>query len=603
MTAAVKSPTTRPDPSGGIRAGLRKLDPVLLSRVVLASLATTFATNAIVEDVGAEAGLILIGYDGRPEVIPRSTRVFQLEGGHTVTGQEKVPLDLPALEKGLDDFVRGLEAVAVAGFFSVRNPDHELRAARLIRSRYDDLPLVRAHRLSMRLDAIKRATTAWWNARLIPLISRLIRACREVLIDFQVDAPLMVVRGDGTLMSADMALDRPVDTLLSGPAASILGAKHLAGVTHGLIVDMGGTTTDMAALVDNRVVVDPMGARVGRWETHVEAAQVRTIGLGGDSFIGWDGNHHCTVGPRRVVPLCVAAENRPEIKTILQIVRRKVQNAPHRGINPCSIYVKHRDEDSKETGDLFNDREDLISEYLIWADSREWRHALELDGLERKGRYFRCGLTPTDLRVAAGRFALGDAEAARLGLAVMAGCLGVDDERMTEMVEDHVRRRLCREAVSFVGGKGFDAVSELAGHWYPTSIPKNNGVGLEVRLSLTAPVIGVGAPAPACVPQSFEHLNAESILPQGYDVSVAVGAVVGMVDLTVRGTIRPDNAGNFSLYTAAGKAVFRDPEEAVKEGRRRMEAEAREQMRLNWVPDPVLAFRIGEKKSDLGSRG
>jgi N-methylhydantoinase A/oxoprolinase/acetone carboxylase beta subunit len=79
----------------------------------------------------------------------------------------------------------------------------------------------------------------------------------------------MVVRGDGTLMSAQTALDRPVDTLLSGPAASILGAKHLSGLTRALIVDMGGTTTDMASLSAGKVSIDSRGAKVGKWRTHV----------------------------------------------------------------------------------------------------------------------------------------------------------------------------------------------------------------------------------------------------------------------------------------------------------------------------------------------
>ncbi len=257
-----KSLTTRPDPSDGIRNALAKINKEFLPEVSMISLATTFATNAIVEDRGAEAGLILIGYDEKPADIPVTTRVLMVDGGHTVSGDEKAPLDLSFLRENLDSFLNGLEAVAITGFFSVRNSDHEHQAARLIRERHD-VSIVLGHQLSMRLDAMRRATTAWWNARLIPLVRNLIRATENVVSEMNISAPLMIVKGDGTLMSVEMSMDRPIDTILSGPAASILGAKFLANTENALIVDMGGTTTDMALLIDGRVAINPQGAQVG----------------------------------------------------------------------------------------------------------------------------------------------------------------------------------------------------------------------------------------------------------------------------------------------------------------------------------------------------
>ncbi len=182
-----KSLTTRPDPSNGIREALAKINRELLPQVRMVSLATTFATNAIVEDQGAEAGLILIGYEEKPGDIPEATRVLRVDGGHTVSGDEKAPLDIAFLQENLDFFLKGLEAIAITGFFSVRNSDHEHQASRLIRERYD-VSVVLGHQLSMRLDAMKRATTAWWNARLIPLIRNMIRATEGVLAEMRISA-------------------------------------------------------------------------------------------------------------------------------------------------------------------------------------------------------------------------------------------------------------------------------------------------------------------------------------------------------------------------------------------------------------------------------
>jgi len=208
-----KSLTTRPDPSEGIRNALARINKEFLSSVSMVSLATTFATNAIVEDQGAEAGLILIGYDERPSDIPATTRVLMIDGGHTVSGDEKASLDLSYLDRHLGSFLSGLEAIAITGFFSVRNSDHEHRAAQRVREARD-VSIVLGHQLSMRLDAMRRATTAWWNARLIPLVRNLIRATENVLTGMNISAPLMIVKGDGTLMSIEMSLDRPIDTIL-----------------------------------------------------------------------------------------------------------------------------------------------------------------------------------------------------------------------------------------------------------------------------------------------------------------------------------------------------------------------------------------------------
>ncbi len=590
-----KSPTTQPDPSEGIRNALSKMDLELLPRVRMVALATTFATNAIVEDRGAEAGLILVGYDELPPEIPRNTRILMVAGGHTGSGEEKVPLDLETVEKKLDTFLDGLDAVAVAAFFSVRNPEHEVKVAQLLHDRHH-LPVVQGHQLSMRLDALKRATTAWWNARLISLISNLINAANAVLAEKGIQAPLMVVRGDGTLMSAQTALDRPVDTLLSGPAASILGAKHLSGVNDALIVDMGGTTTDMAVLEGGRVAIDPQGAQVGRWKTHVEAANVKTIGVGGDSLISVNADRALTVGPRRAVPLCVMADLDPGILETLQIVLRRVEKARWGRTNPCAFYMNAGNQDNGKKSSLPDYLSSgPVNEFLLQEGSRNRSLTWELKRLEHNGAIIRSALTPTDIRVATGRLHLGNQEAAKFGLAIFAKYTGVEEPDLIETVEEEIRKRLCLEAVIYVGKTNDEVLSKLSHRWFQRSPSHTNGIDLDVRVSLTAPVLGVGAPAAAYLPPTFRRLHADCILPKGYEVSVAVGSVVGMVDTTVTGIIRPDTTGRYILHTNAGREHFNTLKEAVERGQRVLEALARKRMQRDYVHNPFVDCTVKEK--------
>ncbi len=595
VIASCKAATTQPDPSTGIRQALTGIAADLLSEVSMVSLATTFATNAIVENRGAAAGLILVGYDDFPPDIPRDTRVLMVKGGHTVSGEEKNPLDQDAIVKNLDHFLAALDAVAVTAFFSVRNPEHETRVADIIRHKYD-MPVVRGHRLSMRLDAFKRATTAWWNARLIPLISGLIKVTKNVLLEKGIDAPFMVVRGDGTLMSAQTALDRPVDTLLSGPAASIIGARHLTGAQNALVVDMGGTTTDMAALSDGKVSIDPQGAHVGKWKTHVEAASVRTVGLGGDSLIALNPDRSLTVGPQKVVPLCVGAGQTPEILEILKKIRASTQRVPGGRVNPCSLYYYNGSASKSERLKLpagFNTG--VVSECLQFKDTNHWFSGSAVALHVENGRVIHCALTPTDVRVAAGRFELGHPEAALIGVDIFARHMGLNTADFRRHVENAVGKKLCLEAVALLAGKNKRALAQLVDQWFEPPQSDPNPIGLDVRVSLRSPVIAAGAPAAECIPQTFERMGAKCILPDDYAVSVAVGAVVGRVDRTVTAIIRPSESGNFVLHSETGMVEYNTISQAVKEGQQRLDKLARATMRRDHVTDPVLNFGVAEK--------
>jgi len=123
------------------------------------------------------------------------------------------------------------------------------------------------------------------------------------------------VRGDGALVSADVAREKPIETILSGPAASVAGAQWLTGAQDALISDIGGTTTDVCLLRDGKPQIDPQGAQVGPYRTMVEAVAMRTSGLGGDSEVhvreGLAAGLH--LGPRRVMPMALAATHYPQI--------------------------------------------------------------------------------------------------------------------------------------------------------------------------------------------------------------------------------------------------------------------------------------------------
>ena len=199
-----------------------------------------------------------------------------------------------------------VEAFAISGYFGVRNPGHELRVRGLVEE-LTGLPVTCGHELTSKLNAVRRATTVALNAHLILPLRELIASVRRTLDAWAITAPLMVVKGDGSLVRAEWAMQRPIETILSGPAASAVGAWHLAGRRDVWAMDIGGTTTDIARLHDGAPILNPEGAYVGGWQTMVEAVDVHTTGLGGDSYVRLDEERKLVIGPRRVVPLSLLA--------------------------------------------------------------------------------------------------------------------------------------------------------------------------------------------------------------------------------------------------------------------------------------------------------
>ena len=237
VLCAAKALTTRRDLSIGIGeamdAVLQRPEAAGAGPVGIVAVSTTLATNAIVEGQGSRVCLVLIGYD--PELIHQygfehelvTDDVVYIDGGHDIHGDAVTALDEGGLRQAVLARKDQVDAFGVSSYFGVRNPEHEIRASSLIEE-LTGLPVTCGHELTTRLNSVRRATTVALNARLVPLLRELIDTLRHSLAERQIVAPLMVVKGDGSLVRAEWAMQRPIETILSGPAASAVGAWHLA---------------------------------------------------------------------------------------------------------------------------------------------------------------------------------------------------------------------------------------------------------------------------------------------------------------------------------------------------------------------------------------
>lgn len=317
IVSVAKVATNRRDMSVSLDAALAHVEVCLggrLDEISSVSLCTTFATNALAEGRFSSAALILIGYPQECVCAISACakgiaglRIVPIAGGHDRAGNERAALDIDALEAEVRLLPDEIGALAISGFFGIRNPRHEIRARELV-ERISDKPVVCSFELSSAPNSVKRGLTAALNASLVPVVTDLIGSVLAALQKHGISAPLMVVRSDGTLMSAHWAARRPIETILSGPAASACGAAFLAGrqgltLRDFLVVDIGGTTTDVIRVKDAEPSFLPHGAVVGRFELSVRSVDVRTEDLGGDSRVALSRNCGLSLG-NRIEPFC-----------------------------------------------------------------------------------------------------------------------------------------------------------------------------------------------------------------------------------------------------------------------------------------------------------
>ena len=596
VLASAKALTTKHNLSIGLKGAIEKVLPYLPegvapAEIALVSMSTTLATNAIVEAHGAPICLILAGYDAKAleranlkQALGSDPVVF-IAGGHKPSGDEQAPLDLEAAKAAILAHAPKVAAFAVSGYFSVRNPAHELALRDLIRD-LSDRPVSCGHELTSKLDAPRRALTCALNARLIPQLQQLIRSVAGLMQEKGIDAPLMVVKGDGSLMDSAMALACPVETILSGPAASLVGAKHLSGEDTVIVSDMGGTTTDIAMLKHGRPVLNKEGATVGGWKTMVEAVAVHTYGLGGDSEARIDEHHGFVLGPRRVVPLSLLAMQYPAVLDVMRGQAESDEMVQYRG----QFALRQRPLDTGSTGlsagqqqvwDALADGPVALSDMIVGPAI-----ARNLQRLVDRGLVVISSLSPSDAAHVLGLQTGWNREAAALGARLF---LKRSPQAGWHPPKD--AETLCRDVVERVviqsGRALLDAViNEQARiddhHWgvlgrylIQHSLSANDagsqGISgdelFDAVLSLKHPLLAIGAPVGSYYPEIAKRLRTRLVIPKFAEVSNAVGAVAGGIMQRVTAVITSPAEGRFRAHLASGIKDFVDLELACEHAR------------------------------------
>ncbi len=610
VLAKSKALTTYEDLVLGIREALAGLPQGLLAEVQVTALSTTLATNSIVEGRGHKVGLIAIApWDWFAEQIGHEPYV-SLKGSTTITGDITEPLDEDACREAVKTLIEKerCAAIVVAGYAMVRNPAQANRVREII---YEiaDIPVVCAHELSRRLNAVRGAQTAIANAKLLPIIRSLIDSVHEALADFRVPGKLMVVKGDGTPVDESIARARPVETILSGPAASASGAKILTGIGDALVLDIGGTTTDCAILENGRVAVSPDGARIGGRVISVDAVEICTVGLGGDSRIGFTLDRKITIGPTRNIPIAYLASQYPAVRAFLDSIDpRRCAGAPDASALDILVF-------GAEAGIELTGREKALVELVkegpipaVQAAAKLGAHShtlLPLANLEACGMIKRSALTPTDLLHADGRFERWDAESAKKALEIFAAMFGKPPKETMELALKAITKRLFEEIIRREVSWENHKLRDLPANWdfILGKAFEDSGKGLGVSFELRKPVIAIGAPAQALVPEVSKHLRAEIMVPENADVANAVGAIASEIVVREEILIVPGQTSNYVLHGSGERLEFSELRKATERAVEISKARARSKAIAAGAVAPEITVSKSDKLGTLADGG
>lgn len=556
-----KAFTTYPDLQVGISAVLDSLDQELLHKVNLVSVSTTLSTNSLLEGTGTPVGLVLIGQHPTELDFP-TTDLIAVRGGHGPNGEEEVPLDIESIRIFASRTKDRVSAYAISAFFGTRNPAHELKAKSVIQE-ITGKPVVCGHELCQELGAYERAVTAALNAQLIPITHHFVSAVMADIRNRGINARMLMLKCDGSVYNLEDALDKPIETIFSGPAASLLGASYLAKLDTCAAIDVGGTSTDVSVIYHGVPEISESGSVVGGWRTRVKAMRMETSATGGDSHV-WVMDNEIKVGPKRVIPLCVAAVRYTGLLQKLNLMRIMPRSFLNENCQPTKFFVRTEYSNnglSEEEAELL---QHIGNDPVSIGELNVAMHAMPsgklIDSLIKKRLVQGIGFTPTDALHVRGEYTAWNVDAAHAGAELLSRYTGAKKYEFCTSVKEHVAKNMAHNQMNFLlPERARPFVEEMLSGLYPA------------KFSVKLPIVLLGGPVKAYSEELSAFLDADIIVPDHADVGNAVGALAGKGVKRVEILIMPLSiekpAEDFLVFYPGGREQLADYRDAFERAR------------------------------------
>ncbi|MGM0770705.1 MAG: hydantoinase/oxoprolinase N-terminal domain-containing protein [Halobacteriota archaeon] len=553
---STKARTTYPDLLIGIQNALDGLDQDYLKEVKMVSVSTTLSTNTILEETGYPVALIMAG----DYVIPETHSVenyIVIEGGHGPNGEEIRRLDIDAVREFILSNKDNVSAFAVSSYFSIRNPEHEIRIKELIKE-LTGLPTVCGHELSQDLGAYNRGITAYLNAQLIPITDHFIETIISEMERRSIKARLLMLKCDGSVVGIDEAKEKPIESIFSGPAASLVGAAYLSKAKTCTVIDVGGTSTDVSMIENELPELCDEGAVVGGWQTKVKAIRMETSAMGGDSHI-WIKNQQPNIGPRRVIPICVAATKYPSMIEKLKMARVPSRMLLSDNIQPTKFFIRSGKEPTSELSPSEKEIFEKISDEPVSINGiflDRLPSPAFLDSLIQKRLIQAIGFTPTDALHVLGDYNEWDTNASNVAANVLSRMTHQSKIEFCQEIKEEISKNMVIYLMSY-----------LLKNVEPDDIRKVIEGDFHTKFKLDVPVVLLGGPVSAYVEDVRKLIDADVILPEHSEVGNAAGALVGKgikrIEILIKNVRKKSRISNI-VFAMGQRKVFQTHPEALE---------------------------------------
>ena len=378
----------------------------------------------------------------------------------------------------------------------------------------------------------------------------------------------MIVKGDGAIASADSVMQRPIQTILSGPAASVIGARFLSGLTDFVVSDIGGTTTDIATVKDGWPELNGAGARVGGFRTLVQAVDMATVGLGGDSAVTIGSGGTIELDEHRVVPLSLLASRFPEVGVALKAALNQTS-----AMRSATQYLMRPHGDTGEVSAVaLTDADKQFLEALPGQTPRRYNDLVmraadrsRVARLLKQGVLQISGFTPSDAAHVLGWQTHWDVNAAHAACELQARAAGAVDLKapvapQLQTFAAQVCDAVVTKSARVILGKLLDGNASGDDSIVDGAAAGTVRMGMiEVTLKPVLPLVAVGGPAAAFYGQVGARLHTEPVVPEHFEVANAVGAAAGLVKTRSRIELTYREGGGYLLHADDGPRDFTDP--------------------------------------------
>lgn len=510
ILASAKVATTHYRLSDGISSALWTImdkSGLQPDRINAIAISTTLATNSVVEKKGARVVLFVIGYVKHFKLPVKA--IIYLNGGHTIKGVEEEPLELDYLVESLEKLSPEADAYAVCSAMSMTNPTHELVAEKAI-SLIDPKPVFCSHRASGQTGMKERAATAALHAQLMPVMQEFLNSVEQAMQALELTCPLTIITGNGSSLTPEEAVKQAGMTVASGPACTALyGAYNTNSAS--LVIDVGGTTTDIAMVENGLPVLANDGCIIDSWTTHMPSVDMYTGGIGGDSLVVFEKDQTLTIGPTRVVPLAMSSDTSdPALWIGPGKESRCISLEP--AVPPDT---RTKDPILKWLGET----EPATIPVLI----RKTKLSTiplnrKLEQLSRKQLIREIGFTPTDALHALDLANFGNKARSLRGAEILSQAAGMTMKTFCRAVIEQTEDQIINLIIRFATRKSWgDSLSGFLSSYHQHQL-------ITVDFGLKVPLVGLGAAAPFFLPAVAKKLATTVSFPPYSDVGNGVGA-------------------------------------------------------------------------------